>query len=130
VTLRFFSNRAGKKALLSRSSFYLLGQWDSGSYPGYLELKRGWLTAEDAAWGCLNWALLARLPFTRDPCGQEFTEQRPADRGTAHDNLSPVLFTLAITLMGLRLHRSIHGLGIVSILAALRSMEYEQRSCR
>ena len=74
----------------------------------YLELERGWRDGvQDAAWGlpeltlCASFAFEPRVaPHTREPrAGRRSTESMKL----LIENLSPVLFTLAIALMGIEI---------------------------
>jgi signal transduction histidine kinase/CheY-like chemotaxis protein len=122
VTLRFFSNPSpARKRFYRVLSFYL---WVNGTVVlilGYLELKRGWPDGlQDAAWGLPELALLGSFAFQREIHVDK--SLRSSGQRTAElliDNLSPVLFTLAITLMGVAIAPEHPWLGIVSILAAV-----------
>ncbi|MEA2543966.1 MAG: two-component system, sensor histidine kinase and response regulator [Acidobacteriaceae bacterium] len=122
VTLRFFSNPSpARKRFYRVLSFYL---WVNGTVVlilGYLELKRGWPDGlQDAAWGLPELALLGSFAFQREIHVEK--SLRSSGQRTAElliDNLSPVLFTLAITLMGVAIAPEHPWLGIVSILAAV-----------
>jgi signal transduction histidine kinase/DNA-binding response OmpR family regulator len=122
VTLRLFSNPSpARKRFYRTLSLYL---WVNGIVlliVGYLELKRGWRDGlQDVAWGAPYLALLGsfalqrktQIDKTERSCG-------PRTVGLLFDNLSPVLFTLAITLMGVEIAPEHPWLGFVCISAAV-----------
>jgi signal transduction histidine kinase/CheY-like chemotaxis protein len=122
VTLRFFSNPTpARKRFYRTLSLYL---WLYGAVAlilGYLELKRGWPDGlQDVAWG------IPYLPFLGSFALQQKSlldkSERSSGQRTAGlliDNLSPVLFTLAITLMGVEIAPVHPWLGFVSISVAV-----------
>jgi signal transduction histidine kinase/CheY-like chemotaxis protein len=122
ATLRFFSNPSPARRRFYRSlSLYL---WVNGTVAlilGYLELKRGWRDGpQDAAWAIPYLALLGSFALERktDIDKSEWSSgQRSV--GLLIDNLSPVLFTLAITLMGVEIAPEHSGLGFVCISSAV-----------
>jgi signal transduction histidine kinase/DNA-binding response OmpR family regulator len=122
VTLRFFSNPSPPRRRFYRVlSLYL---WVNGTVAlilGYLELKRGWPDGlQDAAWGLPYLALLGSIalpPKTPTDKSERSGGQRSV--GLLIDNLSPVLFTLAIALMGVGIAPDHPWLGFVSISAAV-----------
>ena len=122
VTLRFFSNpEPGKKTLLPVLSIYL---WVNGMtllILGYLGLKHGWHNGpQDAGWGDPYMALLGSFALQRKT-HTEKSERSSGQRtvGMVINNLSPVLFTLAITLMGVEIAPEHPWLGFVCISAAV-----------
>ncbi len=122
VTLRFFSNPSPARRRFYRTlSVYL---WVNGIVVlilGYLELKRGWHDGlQDAAWGIPELALLGSFAFERKTHTDQ-SERSSGQRtvGLLIDNLSPVLFTLAITLMGIEIAPEHPWLGFVCISAAV-----------
>ncbi len=122
VTLRFFSNPSpARKRFYRTLAVYL---WINGATVmilGYLELKRGWLDGlQDAAWGLPELALLGSFAMHRKARIDE-TERSSGQRtaGLLIDNLSPILFTLAITLMGVEIAPEHPWLGFVCISAAV-----------
>ena len=122
VTLRFFSNPSPARRLFYRRlALYL---WINGIvalFLGYFELKRGWPGGPlDAAWGLPYLALLGSSAW------QSTTQIRKRERSSSHrsiglliDNLSPVLFTLAITLMSVEIAREHPWLGLICIVTAV-----------
>jgi signal transduction histidine kinase/CheY-like chemotaxis protein len=106
VTLRFFSNPTP-----ARRRFYrVLGTylWVNGIVVlllGYLELQQGWhFGLQDAIWGLPELALLGAFAWQHDlrkVRSDGSSSQRNV--GLLIDNLSPLLFTLAITLMGVKI---------------------------
>ena len=122
VTLRFFSNPSpARKRFYRTLSLYL---WVSGLVAlvlGYLELKRGWAAGlQDAGWGLPYLALLGSFAFEHQ-IHMDKIERSSGQRsvGLLIDNLSPVLFTLAITLMGVEIAPEHPWLGFVCISAAV-----------
>jgi signal transduction histidine kinase/CheY-like chemotaxis protein len=122
VTLRFFSNPSPARRRFYRTlSVYL---WVNGIVVlvlGYLELKRGWRYGlQDAVWGIPELVLLGWFALQRQT--HEDTSQRSSGQRTVGlliDNLSPLLFTLAITLMGIEIAPDHPWLGFVCISAAV-----------
>jgi signal transduction histidine kinase/CheY-like chemotaxis protein len=122
VTLRFFSNPSpARKHFYRTLSLYL---WLYGAVAlilGYLELKRGWPDGlQDVAWGIPYLPFLGSFALqqkTRIDKGERSSGQQTA--GLLIDNLSPVLFTLAITLMGVEIAPEHPWLGFVCISAAV-----------
>jgi signal transduction histidine kinase/CheY-like chemotaxis protein len=122
VTLRFFSNPSPARRRFYRTLALFL--WVNGTVAlilGYLELQGGWRDGpQDIAWGFPHLTLLASFalyPKTRTDTSQRSSSQRTA--GLLIDNLSPVLFTLAITLMGVEIAPEHPWFGFVSISAAI-----------
>jgi signal transduction histidine kinase/CheY-like chemotaxis protein len=122
VTLRFFSNPSpARKRFYRVLSFYL---WVNGMtllILGYLELKRGWRDGpQDAVWGMPYLALLGSFALQRKTL-TERSERSSGQRtaGLLIENLSPLLFTLAISLMGVEIAAEHPWLGFVSIVAAV-----------
>jgi signal transduction histidine kinase/CheY-like chemotaxis protein len=122
VTLRFFSNPSPARRRFYRAlSIYL---WVNGMtllILGYLELKRGWRDGpQDAAWGAPYMALLGSFALQRETPAEK-SERSSGQRsvGMVINNLSPVLFTLAITLMGVEIAPEYPWLGFVCISAAV-----------
>ena len=122
VTLRFFSNPSpARKRFYRTLSLYL---WVYGAVAlilGYLELKRGWPDGlQDVAWGIPYLPFLGSFALqqqTRMDKGEPSSGQQTA--GLLIDNLSPVLFTLAIALMGVEIAPEHPWLGFVCISAAV-----------
>jgi signal transduction histidine kinase/CheY-like chemotaxis protein len=122
VTLRFFSNPSPARRRFYRTLALFL--WVNGTVAlilGYLELQGGWRDGpQDIAWGFPHLSLLASFalyPKTRTDTSQRSSSQRTA--GLLIDNLSPVLFTLAITLMGVEIAPEHPWFGFASISAAI-----------
>ena len=122
VTLRFFSNpNPARKRFYRTLSLYL---WLYGAVAlilGYLELKRGWPDGLQDVW----WEV-PYLPFLGSFAWQQKTPMDKSEpssgqrtAGLLIDNLSPVLFTLAITLMGVDIAPQHPRLGFVSISVAV-----------
>ena len=125
VSLRFFSNPTPARRRFYRTlSLYLWVNAVVVLILGYLELECGWRDGlQDAAWGlpeltlCAAFALQPKVPTDN-------SEPRGAPRSMESmelliDNLSPVLFTLAITLMGVKIAPEHPWLGFVCISAAV-----------
>src|SRR5271170_101030 len=122
VTLRFFSNPSPARRRFYRIlSLYLWVNGIVGLSVGYFERKHGWHSGvQDAAWGIPYLALtgsFALRPKTPTVKSERSSGQRTV--GLLIDNLSPVLFTLAITLMGVKIATDHPWLGFVCILAAV-----------
>jgi signal transduction histidine kinase/DNA-binding response OmpR family regulator len=122
VTLRFFSNPTPARRRFYRTLALFL--WVNGMvalFLGYLELKHGWRDGlQDIGWGFPHLSLLgsfALYPKTPMDKSQQSSSQRTV--GLLIDNLSPVLFTLAITLMGVEIAPEHPWFGFVSISAAI-----------
>ena len=122
VTLRFFSNPSPAR----RRFYHVLSRylWVNGIVAlilGYLELKIGWLDGpQDAGWGIPYLALLGSFALQHE-IPKDKSERSSGQRtvGLLIDNLSPVLFTLAITLMGVEIAPEHPWLGFVCISAAV-----------
>jgi signal transduction histidine kinase/CheY-like chemotaxis protein len=121
VTLRFFSNPSpARKRFYRTLSVYL---WVNGIVVlvlGYFELKLGWgYGVQDAVWGIPELALLGSFALQRDSPNQSERSSGQRTVGLLIDNLSPVLFTLAITLMGVEIAPEHPWLGFVCISATV-----------
>jgi signal transduction histidine kinase/CheY-like chemotaxis protein len=122
VTLRFFSNPSPARRRFYRIlSVYL---WVNGLVLlilGYLELKRGWPEGlQDFAWGIPYLALMGSFAFEhKTPTDKSERSSGQRTVGLLIDNLSPVLFTLAITLMGVEIAPEHPWLGFACISAAV-----------
>jgi len=122
VTLRFFSNPSpARRRFYQTLSRYL---WVNGIVAlivGYVGLKHAWHNGvQDAGWGLPYLALFGSLAL------QHEIPKDKIERSTGHrtvglliDNLSPVLFTLAITVMGVEIAPEHPWLGFVCISAAV-----------
>ena len=116
-----FQSEPGKKTLLPHPLRYL---WVNGIVVlilGYLELKRGWRYGlQDAAWGIPYLALIGSFALQhKTPTDKSERSSGQRTVGLLIDNLSPVLFTLAITLMGVEIAPEHPWLGFVCISAAV-----------
>jgi signal transduction histidine kinase/CheY-like chemotaxis protein len=123
VTLRFFSNPSPPRRRFYRAlSAYL---WVNGIVAlsvGYFDLKHGWHSGvQDAGWGMPYLALMGSFALQRHKTPTNKPERNSGQRtvGLLIDNLSPVLFTLAITLMGVEIAPEHPWLGFVCISAAV-----------
>ncbi|HET6218631.1 MAG TPA: hypothetical protein VFE27_16530, partial [Acidobacteriaceae bacterium] len=122
VTLRFFSNPSpARRRFYQTLSRYL---WVNGIVAlivSYVGLKHGWRNGvQDAGWGMPYLALLGSFALqhkTRMNESERSSGQRTV--GLLIDNLSPVLFTLAITLMGVEIAPEHPWLGFVCISATV-----------
>jgi signal transduction histidine kinase/DNA-binding response OmpR family regulator len=122
VTLRFFSNPSpARRRFYQFLSHYL---WVNGIVAlvvGSFELKHGWHNGvQDAAWGIPYLALMGSIAL-QDKTPLDKSERSSGQRtaGLLIDNLSPVLFTLGIALMGVEIAPDHPWLGFVSISAAV-----------
>jgi signal transduction histidine kinase/CheY-like chemotaxis protein len=122
VTLRFFSNPSPARRRFYRTLSLFL--WVNGSVAltlGYLELQSGWRDGpQDIAWGLPYLFLLgsfALFPNSVVDESQRSSSQRTV--GLLIDNLSPLSFTLAITLMGVKIAPEHPWFGFASISAAI-----------
>jgi signal transduction histidine kinase/DNA-binding response OmpR family regulator len=125
VSLRFFSNPTPARRRFYRIlAPYLWVNAVVALILTYLELERGWRDGrQDIAWGlpelvlCASFALEARVPAdNREPRAGHQSMQPIA---LLIDNLSPVLFTLAIALMGVEIAPEHPWLAFVCISAAV-----------
>jgi signal transduction histidine kinase/DNA-binding response OmpR family regulator len=122
VTLRFFSNPSpARRRFYHVLAVYL---WVNGIVVlilSHLELKPGWsFRVQDAGWDTPYLALMGSFALqykTFTDKSERSSGQRTV--GLLIDNLSPVLFTLAITLMGVEIAREHPWLGFVCISAAV-----------
>ncbi|MGB8831710.1 MAG: hypothetical protein WCC95_06135 [Candidatus Sulfotelmatobacter sp.] len=88
---------------------------------GHLELKAGWQSeVQDAWWGIPYLALMGSFALQRKiPADKSKRSSGQRTVGLLIDNLSPVLFTLAITLMGVEIALEDPWLAFVCISAAV-----------
>ena len=123
VTLRFFSNPSpARRRFYSVLSLYLWVNVIVVIILGHLELKAGWHNGvQDAGWGIPYLALVGSFALQQHKTPTEKTERSSGQRtvGLLIDNLSPVLFTLAITLMGVEIAPEHPWLGFVCISAVV-----------
>ena len=123
VTLRFFSNPSpARRRFYLTLSHYLWVNGLVGLIVGYVELKHGWQNGvQDAAWGFPYLALIGSSALQQHKTPTDKSERSSGQRtvGLLIENLSPVLFTLAITLMGVQIAPEHPWLGFVCISAAV-----------
>jgi signal transduction histidine kinase/CheY-like chemotaxis protein len=123
VTLRFFSNPSpARRRFYQTLSRYLWVNGIVGLIVGYFELKHGWHNGvQDAAWGFPYLALMGSFALQQHKTPTDNRERSSGQRtvGLLIENLSPVLFTLAITLMGVEIAPEHPWLGFVCISAAV-----------
>jgi signal transduction histidine kinase/CheY-like chemotaxis protein len=123
VTLRFFSNPSPARRRFYRLLAVYL--WVNGMIAlivGHLELKAAWHNeAQDAWWGIPYLALMGSFALQQHKTPTDKSERSSGQRtvGLLIDNLSPVLFTLAITLMGVEIAPEHPWFGFASISAAI-----------
>ena len=121
VTLRFFSNPSP-----ARKRFYhVLGTflWVNivvVSVIGYLEMQLGWsFGLQDALWGLPEVALLGAFALQSRATPEQPQPASESTFGLLIDNLSPLLFTLVITLMAVKIAPEYQWLRFVCISAAV-----------
>jgi signal transduction histidine kinase/CheY-like chemotaxis protein len=122
VTLRFFSNPSPARRRFYRVlATYLWVNAIVALILGYLELKRGWPDGlQDAAWGLPELALLGAFAWQHtNPTDASELSGRQQTAGLLIDNLSPVLFTLAITVMGVEIAPKHPWWGFICIAVAV-----------
>jgi len=123
VTLRFFSNPSqARRRFYQTLSHYLWVNGIVGLVVGYIELKNGWHNGvQDAGWGIPYLALAGSFALQQHKTATDNSERSSGQRtaGLLIDNLSPVVFTLAITLMGVEIAPEHPWLGFVCILATV-----------
>jgi signal transduction histidine kinase/CheY-like chemotaxis protein len=122
VTLRFFSNPSPARRRFYRVLAVYL--WVNGIVAlivGHFELKAGWQNeVQDAWWGIPYLALMGSFAL-KHKIPTDKSERSSGQRtvGLLIDNLSPILFTLAITLMGVKIAPDHPWLAFVCISAAV-----------
>ena len=123
VTLRFFSNPSpARRRFYQTLSSYLWVNGTVGLTVGYFELKHGWHNGvQDAAWGFPYLALTGSFALQQYKTPTDKRERSSGQRtvGLLIENVSPVLFTLAITFMGVEIAPEHPWLGFVCISAAV-----------
>jgi signal transduction histidine kinase/CheY-like chemotaxis protein len=123
LTLRFFSNPSPARRRFYRAlSVYLWVNGIVGLSLGYFELKNGWHNGvQDAAWGFPYLALTGSFALQQHKTPTDKRERSSGQRtvGLLIENVSPLLFTLAITLMGVEIAPEHPWLGFVCISAAV-----------
>ena len=122
VTLRFFSNPSpARRRFYQTLSCYL---WVNGIIALIISdvgVKHSWRNGvQDAGWGMPYLALMGSMALRhKTPMDQGERSSGQRTVGLLIDNLSPVLFTLAITLMGVEIAPEHPWLGFVCISAAV-----------
>jgi signal transduction histidine kinase/DNA-binding response OmpR family regulator len=122
VTMRFFSNPSpARKRFYRVLAIYLWVNVFVVVIMGYLELMRGWsFGIQDALWSLPETSLAAAFYLQQDaPLDQPQQSYGQRTAGLLIDNLSPLLFTLAITLMGVKIAPDHPMLAFVCISAAV-----------
>jgi signal transduction histidine kinase/DNA-binding response OmpR family regulator len=122
VTMRFFSNpNPARKRFYRVLAIYLWVNVVVVVIMGYLELMRGWsFGLQDALWALPETALAGAFYLQHDtPIDQSEQSGGQRTAGLLIDNLSPLLFTLAITLMGVKIAPDHPILAFVCISAAV-----------
>ena len=123
VTLRFFSNPSpARRRFYQTLSPYLWVNGIVGLIVGYVGVKHGWHNGvQDAGWGIPYLALMGAFAIQQHKTPTDKSEPSSGQRnaGLLIDNLSPVLFTLAITLMGVEIAPEHPWLGFVCISATV-----------
>ncbi len=123
VLLRLFGNQApAKRRVYIALSIYLWSYAVVALIVGYFELERNIvLGLEDVFWGLPCLLLLGVLLFRPHGSGAGNEIKRDSNRSIALllDNLSPVLFTLAIIIMGARIAPAYPWIGFASITIAV-----------
>jgi signal transduction histidine kinase/ActR/RegA family two-component response regulator len=122
VTLRFFSNPSPARRRFYQTLSWFL--WVNGIVAlivGYVGLKHGWHSGvQDATWGLPYLALMGSFAWQHNtPKGKSERSSGQRTVGLLIDNFSPILFTLAITLMGVEIAPEHPWLGFVCISAAV-----------
>jgi diguanylate cyclase (GGDEF)-like protein len=123
VTLRLFGNPApAKRRFYVTLSIYLWSYAAVAFIVGYLELERNIAQGlQDVFWGLPCMLLLAAMSFLPDSLSAGNETSKGSNRSIALllDNLSPVLFTLVIVIMGARIAPANPWIGFVSITIAV-----------
>lgn len=123
VTLRLFGNSSeAKRRLYQTLAVYLCSYAAVALVLGDLELERNMAEGlQDAFWGLPCLLLLAVLAFRPTGIALQQGNTEPSNPSTALllDNLSPVLFTLIIVIMGARIAPTHSWIGFSSIVAAV-----------
>jgi hypothetical protein len=123
VTLRFFSNPSPPRRRFYRVLAVYL--WVNGIVVlilGHLEMKAGWHNKlQDAGWGIPYLALTGSFALQQHKTPTDKSERSSGQRtvGLLIDNFNPLIFTLAITLMGVKIAPDHPWLGFVCISAAV-----------
>lgn len=124
VAVRLFANPSPAKKYLYRIlSIYLWAYALVALIAGYMELEHNAAEGlQDVAWGIPSLLLLAALafwPFTSKAEGKIVKDRKNRSVALLIDNLSPILLTLIIVIMGARIAPAHLWIGFVSIAAAV-----------
>ncbi len=123
VTLRLFGNPApAKRRFYVALSIYLWSYAIVALVVGYFELERNIAQGvQDVFWGLPCLLLLAVLSFWPDRSAADKKNSQSSNRSIALllDNLSPVLFTLVVVIMGARIAPVYPWIGFASITVAV-----------
>jgi diguanylate cyclase (GGDEF)-like protein len=123
VTLRLFGNPAPtRRRFYIALSIYLWCYAGVALILGYMELERNMAQGlQDVFWGLPCLLLLGALSFRTNELGVGNEVKRDSNRSIALllDNLSPVLFTLVIVIMGARIAPAYPWIGFASITIAV-----------
>ena len=123
VTLRLFGNPASaKRRFYVALSIYLWSYAVVSLILGYFELERNIAQGlQDVFWGLPCLLLLAVLAFWPDGSAAPNETNKNSNRsiGLLVDNLSPVLFTLVMVIMGARIASAYPWIGFASITIAV-----------
>jgi diguanylate cyclase (GGDEF)-like protein len=123
VTLRLFGNPApAKRRFYITLAIYLWSYAVVALIVGYFELERNIAQGlQDVFWGLPCLLLLAALLFQPDGLSAGNETNKDSNRSIALllDNLSPVLFTLVIIIMGARIAPAYPWIGFASITIAI-----------
>jgi diguanylate cyclase (GGDEF)-like protein len=123
VTLRLFGNPAPvKRRFYIALSIYLWSYAGVALILGYLELERNMAQGlQDVFWGLPCLLLLAALLFQPEGLSAGDEANKVSNRSIALllDNLSPVLFTLVIVIMGARIAPVYPWIGFATITIAV-----------
>jgi diguanylate cyclase (GGDEF)-like protein len=123
VTMRLFGNPApAKRRFYITLSIYLWSYALVALIVGYFELERNVVEGlQDVFWGLPCLLLLAVLSFWPDGLSAGNETNKDSNRSIALllDNLSPVLFTLVIIIMGARIAPAYPWIGFASITIAI-----------
>jgi diguanylate cyclase (GGDEF)-like protein len=123
VTLRLFGNPApAKRRFYIALSIYLWSYALVAAILGYMELKQNMAQGlQDVFWGVPCLVLLASLAFQPEslPATNERNTLSSRPIALLLDNLSPILFTLVIAIMGTRIAPTYPWIGFVLITIAV-----------
>ncbi|HTU50852.1 MAG TPA: GGDEF domain-containing protein [Acidobacteriaceae bacterium] len=123
VTLRLFGHPApAKRRFYVVLTIYLWCYAGVALILGYLELERNLAQGlQDVLWGLPCLLLLGAVLFQPDdlPAGDEVSKDSNRSVALLLDNLSPVLFTLVVVMMGARIAPAYPWIGFASITIAV-----------